>query len=144
LIIGICGIDFPFTTINSLLSAIILGHENGTALASLSYLTKWVQSTFHYIITRYMHMLVASGVKKKVSKAKQNILCLCIFLSASLFYVVGMAYKKAYRLTNRLIDQVVGSPWDELKLYLESGPEPTDNIIGWWGCQMDSRYQTLQ
>jgi hypothetical protein len=68
LIIGICGIDFYFTTINSLLSAIILGHKNGTALASLGYLTKWVQSTFHYIITRYMHMLIASGIKKKSFK----------------------------------------------------------------------------
>jgi hypothetical protein len=43
---------------------------------------------------------------------------LCISLSASLFYVVRMAYKKAYRSTNRLIDQAVGSPQDELKLYL--------------------------
>ena len=65
LIIGICGIDFPFTTVNSVLSAVILWHKNDTALASLGYLPKWVQSTFHYIITKYMHMLVACGVKKK-------------------------------------------------------------------------------
>jgi hypothetical protein len=48
-------------------------------------------------------MLVTSSIeKKKVSKAKQNILCLlCILLSAFLFYVVGMAYKKP---TGQLID----------------------------------------
>jgi hypothetical protein len=58
-----------------------------------------------YIITRYIHMLITSGVEKKSFKAKPNILyLLCIFLSASLFYVVGMAYKKAYKSTNRLID----------------------------------------
>jgi hypothetical protein len=68
LIIGICGIDFPFTTINSLSSAVVLGHKNGTALASSGYLTKWVQSTFHYIITRHMHMLITSGIKKKSFK----------------------------------------------------------------------------
>jgi hypothetical protein len=83
--------------------------------------------------------------KRKVSKAKQNILCLlCIFLSASLFHVVGMGYKKAYRLTNRLINQAPEDPQDELKLYPESGPKPTDDIIGWWSCQTDSRYPTLQ
>jgi hypothetical protein len=26
-----------------------------------------------------------------------------------------------------------GSPRDELRLYLESGTESTDNVIAWWG-----------
>jgi len=38
----------------------------------------------------------------------------------------------------------VGSSRDELKLYLESGPEPTDDIIGWWGRQTESRYPTMR
>jgi hypothetical protein len=34
------------------------------------------------------------------------------------------------------------NPRDELILYLESGPEVTSNVVGWWGHQ-DSRYPTL-
>lgn len=30
-------------------------------------------------------------------------------------------------------EKASGSPRDELKQYLESGPEPTDNVVHWWG-----------
>jgi hAT family C-terminal dimerisation region len=38
--------------------------------------------------------------------------------------------------------KAAGNPRDELKLYLESGPEVTSDVVGWWGHQ-DSRYPTL-
>lgn len=30
-------------------------------------------------------------------------------------------------------EKASSSPHDELTRYLESGPEPTDNVIRWWG-----------
>jgi hypothetical protein len=41
-------------------------------------------------------------------------------------------------------EKAAGSPRDELKLYLESGPEPTSDVIGWWGHQTESRYPTMR
>lgn len=41
-------------------------------------------------------------------------------------------------------EKAAGSPRDELKLYLESGPEPTNDVIGWWGRQTESRYPTMR
>ncbi len=40
-------------------------------------------------------------------------------------------------------EKAAGNPRDELKLYLESGPEVTSNVVGWWGHQC-SRYPTLR
>lgn len=40
-------------------------------------------------------------------------------------------------------EKAVGSPRDELKWYLESGQESTDNVIGWWGHQTDLRYPMM-
>jgi hypothetical protein len=33
-------------------------------------------------------------------------------------------------------EEAAGSPRDELKLYLESGVEPTEDVIGWWGVRL--------
>ncbi|KAK2461048.1 hypothetical protein APHAL10511_006937 [Amanita phalloides] len=41
-------------------------------------------------------------------------------------------------------ESAVGNPQDELKLYLESGQELTDDVIGWWGHQMDLRFPTMR
>lgn len=41
-------------------------------------------------------------------------------------------------------EKAEGNPRDELKLYLESGPEATDNVIAWWGHQTDSKYPTMR
>ncbi|KAM6491794.1 hypothetical protein JOM56_012834 [Amanita muscaria] len=32
-------------------------------------------------------------------------------------------------------EKAAGSPRDELKQYLESGAEPTDNVVAWWGVR---------
>ena len=40
-------------------------------------------------------------------------------------------------------EKAAGNPRDELKLYLESGPEVTSNVVGWWGHQC-LRYPTLR
>jgi hAT family C-terminal dimerisation region len=41
-------------------------------------------------------------------------------------------------------EKAAGNPRDELKRYLESGPEPTTDVIGWWGHQSESRYPTMR
>jgi hypothetical protein len=41
-------------------------------------------------------------------------------------------------------EKAAGSPRDELKLYLESGPETTDNVLAWWGHQANSKYPTMR
>ncbi|KIL56126.1 hypothetical protein M378DRAFT_39166, partial [Amanita muscaria Koide BX008] len=41
-------------------------------------------------------------------------------------------------------EKAAGSPQDELKQYLESGAEPTDNVVAWWGNQSDSKYPTMK
>lgn len=36
-------------------------------------------------------------------------------------------------------EKAAGSPHDELKLYLKSGVESTDDVIAWWGVRFISQ-----
>jgi hypothetical protein len=41
-------------------------------------------------------------------------------------------------------EKAAGCPRDELKIYLESGPEVAEDVVAWWGQQANSKYPTMR